>query len=244
MYTIGFKSAQTVRPLTNAIAAKLSIGPSVSLLNVFFYKIPKRLIGPDLNKWDKRWAIGIFVGVRAVSNEVYVGTSQGVIKCRTIRRRVPSERWNVELLNKFSGTPWDPKAPIQDELSAEEQLKPLPDDERVGPVETRESNAEKRSFKIYRRDILKREREHGDGFTAGCPGCKAARQGTVPRNHSDKCREKYRKIFASSAKTQARVVAADARLGRNPGQEEPGTAVGDNIPVLVEHNDPRGRAVP
>ena len=140
----------TAEHRTSAIAGKTFDRPICEFGECVYYKIPKRMIGPDLNKWDGRWAIGVFAGVRAISNEIYVGTSQGVIKCRAIRRRIPDDRWDAGLLNKFTGTPWDMKSPKQNELTAEEQLKPLPDDQRINPAESAGENPEKRGFKIYR----------------------------------------------------------------------------------------------
>ena len=89
------------------------------------------MIGPDLNKWDARWGEGVFLGIRAISNEVYVGTPEGVIKCRAIRRRVIDQRWNLDLFNRVRGVPWDMGAKALTEPSAEEQLKPLPSAEHV-----------------------------------------------------------------------------------------------------------------
>ena len=93
-----------------------------------FYKIPNRFIGPDLNKWDDRWGKGIFLGVRPTSNELYVGTPPGVVKCRTLRRRVESDRWGLEAPESFRGVPWDMErgAEGQGELPSEQQLQPLP----------------------------------------------------------------------------------------------------------------------
>ena len=68
------------------------------------YKIPKRQIGPDLNKWDARWSEGIFLGIRTASNEIFVGTPTGVVKCRTIRRRGShTESWNWDEFSKVRG---------------------------------------------------------------------------------------------------------------------------------------------
>ena len=39
------------------------------------------------------------------SNEVFIGTEEGVIKTRSIRRKAGAERWNKELFNDITGTP-------------------------------------------------------------------------------------------------------------------------------------------
>ena len=69
--------------------------PICEFAESIWYKIPKRLIGPDLNKWDDKWSVGVFLGVRTSSNEIYVGTGSGIVKCRTIRRRPASQRWSA-----------------------------------------------------------------------------------------------------------------------------------------------------
>ena len=115
------------------------------------YKVPKRLIGPDLNKWDERWSEGIFLGVRTISNEIYVGTPSGVIKCRTIRRRVPESRFDVNTLNTFRGVPWDLQpADSEQELPAEVQLQPLPAADHVPDQEIQDDAVIPREFKIFR----------------------------------------------------------------------------------------------
>ena len=38
-----------------------------------------------VNKLDSRWSTGHFLGIRDDSNELLIGTSQGVLKVRTIR---------------------------------------------------------------------------------------------------------------------------------------------------------------
>ena len=89
------------------------------------------MIGPDLNKWDSRWSNGIFLGIRPVSEEFFVGTKDGgVIKCRSIRRKIPDQRWNPELLN-FKGVPWNMNSEPFHELPSEEQLKPLPAEDKI-----------------------------------------------------------------------------------------------------------------
>ena len=162
------------------------------------YKIPKRFIGPDLNdKWDDRWGKGVFLGVRPTSNEIYVGTPSGVIKCRTIRRRMVADRWDIQVLESFKGVPWDMEQGVdgQGEVPAEHQLQPLPAGERIGIPEPMDRNFAHRDFIIHRKEIRERQRTHGDGYTLNCPGCVAARQGTVPKNHNDRCRSKWRAII-------------------------------------------------
>ena len=71
------------------------------------YLIPKSK-GKD--KTRSRWATGIFLGIRDESTEAYIGTSGGVIKVRTLRRKgSKEERWNIVQINEMKGTPWQPQ---------------------------------------------------------------------------------------------------------------------------------------
>ena len=58
---------------------------------------------PDI---QSRWATGVWLGVREESNEIIVGTSEGAIKTRTIRRKAdPKDSWNADELSAMKGTP-------------------------------------------------------------------------------------------------------------------------------------------
>ena len=56
-------------------------------------------------KIKTRWATGILLGIRDESNEVLIGTEEGVIKVRTIRRKgTHEERWNTVQIDRMKGT--------------------------------------------------------------------------------------------------------------------------------------------
>ena len=55
-----------------------------------------------------RWGSGVWLGIREESNEVFVGTDEGVVKCRSIRRKAGQDRWDKDLFNSIKGTPWEP----------------------------------------------------------------------------------------------------------------------------------------
>ena len=60
------------------------------------------------DKLNTRWGSGVWLGIREESGEVFIGTEDGVVKCRSIRRKAGPERWNPELFSKVKGTPWEP----------------------------------------------------------------------------------------------------------------------------------------
>ena len=64
---------------------------------------------------QSRWATGRWCGIRDETNEVMIGTQEGIIKVRTIRRKGSNEeRWNITQLENMKGTPWDPTPASQD----------------------------------------------------------------------------------------------------------------------------------
>ena len=60
-------------------------------------------------KLESRWESGVFLGIREESNEILVGTSDGVVKARTFRRKGSDEdRWNKDEILSMRGLPWQP----------------------------------------------------------------------------------------------------------------------------------------
>ena len=59
-------------------------------------------------KLDISWQDGVFVGYRSLSGEVVVGTADGVLRTRTVRRRLEEQRWTRDCLDMVGGVPWKP----------------------------------------------------------------------------------------------------------------------------------------
>ena len=57
------------------------------------------------NMYDTEWKDGIWLGHTRRSNEVVVGTADGVVRAYSIKRRAEGERWNGELLKSMRGSP-------------------------------------------------------------------------------------------------------------------------------------------
>ena len=58
----------------------------------------------EIGKAEPRWVPGVFLGMKMNSGEKIVATEQGIIKVRSIRRRLEAERRNVEehqWINKY-----------------------------------------------------------------------------------------------------------------------------------------------
>jgi hypothetical protein len=60
------------------------------------------------DKLDARWESGFWVGKTETTEEHLVSTKEaGIVRMRTIRRRVLSERWSAMELAQLRGAPWD-----------------------------------------------------------------------------------------------------------------------------------------
>lgn len=57
---------------------------------------------------EENFEEGIFLGMRLRSDEVVIGTTGGVIKARSVRRKPEAERWDKEMCKAMRGTPRSP----------------------------------------------------------------------------------------------------------------------------------------
>ena len=64
-------------------------------------------VGKD--KMSNRWEEGVYIGTRDETGEALVGTTGGVFKCRSFRRKtLERERWDRQNLDAMVGVPWQP----------------------------------------------------------------------------------------------------------------------------------------
>ena len=149
-----------------------------------------RLKSAGKDKMNTRWGSGVWLGIREESNEVFVGTDEGVVKCRSIRRKAGPDRWDKDLFNSIKGTPWEP---MPGRLSIEVPINVrVPDEDQVIMPQTlsQEKDIVRRDFRIYKSDVK------DYGLTPGCRGCLAADAGSlVARNHTPECRKRFMTIF-------------------------------------------------
>ena len=66
---------------------------------------PLKLSGRHRGNMEDTFLDGIFLGMRLRSDEILVGTTTGVIKTRTQRRRVEEEQWDNDIARSIKGEP-------------------------------------------------------------------------------------------------------------------------------------------
>ena len=177
------------------------------LLNFRRARVPTREGRHRLAKLDSLWDDGVFLGYRANSGEVVVGTEKGVFRTRTVSRKPVEHRWGVKNLDMIGGTPWVPTpqegegeeampaVEIPMEIENPEVDRPPVDDKDVVP----------RRLYIKSRDVEKH------GHTPGCKGCVAVLRGGRGIPHTEACRRRLTEIIAQSDEGRARKEAAEQR---------------------------------
>ena len=167
-----------------------------------FYKVPKS--HGRLLKLEPRWRPGVWIGIDQRTNEAIIGTDQGTVKARSIRRRPSSSRWVKEEINKIRGSPRDPAqepSPHHEASSAQDAAPPpqvhRPDVEPEVPPP--------RQLYITKRDLTKY------GYTVGCQGCIAMEHGRQRKPHSETCRKRIRDAMLLDPDDKFKVELEEAR---------------------------------
>ena len=81
------------------------------------------------HKFEARWRVGIFCGVRVSTTEKIMATEDGVVVVQSIRRKPKEHRWDMELFKKVKGAPW---APTPKTAARPDEALELPTAQRAG----------------------------------------------------------------------------------------------------------------
>ena len=155
---------------------------------VLYMQLRKK--GGKLNKLDPKYNYGIFLGTSCRTGEHFVGTPDGVVKARSLRRLTEGEKWSGDILPEIKGTPWalvdgEREQPVPIEI--QKDLKPESDI----LVEPKSKACSVRKLMIMKCNVVE------FGPTDGCPGCRAVVQKLGPREHSQTCRDRMEPLIQS-----------------------------------------------
>ena len=160
-------------------------------------------------KFDSLWSDGVFLGYRSASGEIIVGTKEGVVRTRTVKRKAEEERWTQNVLDMVGGVPWAPSAgDASAEVAMPDIIIPMqePEVEVVPARAAAEGVATPRRLAIRVGDI------HDHGATAGCKGCVATLRGARGVPHTEACRTRLTKAILEGGGTgRDRAEAANKR---------------------------------
>lgn len=164
-----------------------------------------------LNKVQAKWLSGIYLGPMVASGELFVGTKDGVLKARSVKRRPKTDRHDKAMLDAMRGEPLKPvplleagaEVPPPLNYKIEKTLKGEPLD-----VDKPEENKPGGPRRVYIRANIEIEKF---GMTLGCAGCDAVRKGAPPRSHNEECRKRVMKEMAADEALNKRLRAAEKR---------------------------------
>ena len=150
------------------------------------------------NKYDVRWNEGIFLGVMDESNEILVGTREGVVKAKDFKRMgTYANRWNKQEILEMKGAPWEPTPgrggdmEVRPRINVEEDVGPT----ASPPVEPKEVGAPKRG-RIYRDEAFR------FGLDFNCLGRRAINTGAKAQGHREECRKRIEEELRKEGKQE------------------------------------------
>ena len=162
----------------------------------------RRPVGGALGKLAIMWKDGIFLGVKGTTNEIIIGSGEGIYRTRTILRKPVDERWREDLVKKVQGVPWK-KSENDPQVDGESmKSRPLSEEEkRVLEERQKDREAEAPAPKRFGssvKDIIE------NGVTVKCGGCRSAIQGCKNRlPHTPGCRERFSELLKEDSKVKA-----------------------------------------
>ena len=106
----------------------------------------------------------MYLGHRDESGEAIIGTKEGIVKCRSFRRKViKEERWDAQAIKDIQGTPWRP-VPGRggDEIRIDVRIPEGKTSIPVPVIGAEEQEITRRRVRINKSDIMRR------GMTPKC----------------------------------------------------------------------------
>ena len=160
-------------------------------------------------KLESEWKEGLWLGHQRSSNEMVIGTTEGVVKAYAIRRKPDDEKWDAKLIEEMKGTPQQPnpnkssaKIPIR--IKFDEPSSVVTDE----AVPARQEGP--RRFRITIPMLVKY------GYTAGCEGCRFEQAGlSATRAHTEECRKRIGQQLIEDPEYQQTIEREEERIRHN-----------------------------
>ncbi len=188
--------------------------------------VPLKSSKANTAKIEMRAEFGIFLNINMRTEEIILGTPQGTVKARSIKRMAPKERWDVERLHAIKGDPRRPVPGVEDRhipVRIHLDGKPTPkedediehdpekEEEEVTRTETRPRDESK-----IRRMVIRKVDVEAYGPSPQCPGCKTVESGRKGGNvvHSEECRNRMMKAMEQNDEGKQRLKQDEERRER------------------------------
>ena len=159
---------------------------------------------------ESDWEEGIWLGHARQSNEILVGTEEGMVRAWAAKRLTEEERWDGKMIKGIKGTPArpNPNGPGSDI--------PIRISVPSSGVEFKEGPPA-RSDDAPRTTYLKKEDFDRHGYSDNCEGCRRRRTGGMgQREHTAECRKRMETTLEKEENL-------DGRERRDSGTKSGGT---------------------
>ena len=180
----------------------------------------KHRVGEKMEKLNARWGYGLFVGVRAKSNELIImdEDTKELKYVRTVRRIPEAVRWDAKNLELVTRVPWNRG---NADKNADGDVPEF--DVKKGPgrqltEEEQRGIMTSEAPRIIHKAHLRKDDFEKHGFTDRCPGCSSLLRGLQVQPHSVGCRARMDKLLEDDV----RITNAKARLQERKQGEERG----------------------
>ena len=162
------------------------------------------------NKLADKFREGHFLGIKEGTDEAFIGTPEGVVKTRTIKRMPTKQRKSGETLLAVRGVPWQPNpGGTSTKVEIEVQVDPIP--VPAGVTVPDRIDVEDAKVKLSRRNYIRQADLDEHGYTVGCPGCDAIQNGTARRGHNGFCSDRIESELSKTEDGQRRLEDAKRR---------------------------------
>ena len=173
------------------------------------------------DKGEVQNCVGIMLGLVDRSDEVVIGTTELVVKARTVHRMPARQRGDAAYANSIRGVPWQPIPAEEAEGEplgmAQAGVVSVP----MVAVEHRPAVTvmEPRDYKARRFDIRREVELAKYGFSDDCEGCRVEQVGAEAKPHGEGCHERIRQAMMDDDVGQQRLRAAEQRV--SSAREQP-----------------------
>ena len=160
------------------------------------------------DKAEIDWAEGLWLGHARASNEVLIGTKNGVVRAWAVRRRDPEDRWDADLIKNMQGTPQKPN-PNKPGAMIPVRITFDKADKTEVPIIIQPAREEEGPRSMY----IKAWMLEKYGYTEGCKGCDHKRAGQdAQRPHNQVCRSRMEVAVEQDARGRAAKARTDHRF--------------------------------
>ena len=201
---------------------------------------------------------GIWLGVNERTEEIIIGTSRRVVKCRTVSRLADGDQWCHDTIAQMKGLPWEPvpgrpNQGIPTNINEDGDCQDEEADEITHKANGTEDEPEEQAYrKITDSYHVSQKAINRYGTTEGCPACRVIQRrgygaGRIGYNHSTACRERIVKLMRdnpeqkpTSKKTQQDLHAIKKNVDRaieciNEKMSKQQSNLGTMLNMLISH---------